>query len=175
MPDTSVLILGGGFAGVACAQGLAKKDIEVTLLDQNNYHQFQPMLYQVATAQIAAYDIARPLHAMFRNDKTVEVRRAAAASVDPQALSVTLTDGSTLSADYLVIAAGAQPNFFGTPGAAEHAFPMYSLNDAERLRSHILAVLDATIERPELSRAGRDELCHRGRRSHRCGDSGGAR
>ena len=154
MPDTSVLILGGGFAGVACAQGLAKKDIKVTLLDQNNYHQFQPMLYQVATAQIAAYDIARPLHAMFRNDKTVEVRRAAAASVDPQALSVTLTDGSTLSADYLVIAAGAQPNFFGTPGAADHAFPMYSLNDAERLRSHILAVLDATIERPELVEQG---------------------
>ncbi len=154
MPDTSVLILGGGFAGLACAQGLAKKDINVTLLDQNNYHQFQPMLYQVATAQVAAYDIARPLHAIFRKDKSVEVRRAAVATIDPEARSVTTTNGATLTADYLVIAAGAQPNFFGTPGAAEHAFPMYSLNDAERLRSHVLAVLDATIERPELVEQG---------------------
>ena len=64
MPDQTALIVGGGFAGVACAQGLAKHEINVILLDQNNYHQFQPLLYQVATAQVAAYDIARPLHAI---------------------------------------------------------------------------------------------------------------
>jgi NADH dehydrogenase len=152
--DNSVLIVGGGFAGVACAKGLAKDGVDVVLLDQNNYHQFQPLLYQVATAQIAAYDIARPLHAIFRHDKTVEVRRATAKSIDPETRSVSTAGGSTFSADYLVVAAGAQPNFFGTPGAAEHTFPMYSLIDAERLRSHILAILDATIERPELIEQG---------------------
>ena len=65
--DATVLDVGGGFAGLACAQHLAKHDVEVILLDHNNYHQFQPLLYQVATAQIAADDIARPLHAIFRS------------------------------------------------------------------------------------------------------------
>src|SRR5262245_12899060 len=83
--DSAVVIVGGGFAGVACAQRLAKHDVSVTLLDQNNYHQFQPLLYQVATAQVAAYDIARPLRGIFRRDKTVEVRRATGVSVDPVA------------------------------------------------------------------------------------------
>jgi NADH dehydrogenase len=154
MTDTTVLVVGGGFAGVACAQHLAKHDVDVILLDQNNYHQFQPMLYQVATAQIAAYDIARPLRGIFHGDKTVDVRRTAAVSIDPATRSVTTASGSVLSAEYLVVAAGAQANFFGTPGAAEHAFPLYSVNDAERLRAHILGVLDATIDRPELADRG---------------------
>src|SRR4051812_33668364 len=154
MSDTTVLIVGGGFAGVACAQQLAKHGVEVTLLDRNNYHQFQPMLYQVATAQLAASDIARPLRGIFRPDKTVEVRRAAVTAIDLDARSITTTLGSELSADYLVIAVGAQANFFGTPGAAEHALPLYSVNDAERLRARILDVLDTTSERPELIEKG---------------------
>jgi NADH:ubiquinone reductase (H+-translocating) len=139
---------------VAFAPQLAKHEVDVVLLDRNNYHQFQPMLYQVATAQVAAYDIARPLHGIFARDKTVDVRRTAVTSIDPEGPSVTMADGKTLSADYLVVAAGAQPNFFGTPGAAEHAFPLYSLNDAERLRVRILAVLDATAADPELAKRG---------------------
>jgi len=154
MSDTTVLIVGGGFAGVACAQLLAKHDVDVIMLDRNNYHQFQPMLYQVATAQLAADDIARPLRGIFRHDKTVEVRHTAVTSIDLDARSVTTTLGSVLSADYLVIAVGAQANFFGTPGAAEHSLPLYSVNDAERLRTRILEVLDATTERPELIEMG---------------------
>jgi NADH:ubiquinone reductase (H+-translocating) len=150
MSDATVLIVGGGFAGVTCAQQLAKHDIDVILLDRNNYHQFQPMLYQVATAQIAAYDIARPLRGIFRHDETVDVRRTAAASIDPDTRSVTTPSGSVLSGDYLVVAAGAQANFFGTPGAPEHALPLYSVNDAERLRARLLDVLDLTVERPDL-------------------------
>jgi NADH dehydrogenase len=83
--DTTVLIVGGGFAGVACAQQLAKRDVDVVLLDQNNYHQFQPLLYQVATAQMAAYDIAAAAW-IFHRDKTVDVRRTAAVSIDRGAL-----------------------------------------------------------------------------------------
>ena len=151
---TTVLIVGGGFAGVACAQELAKQDVEVILLDQNNYHQFQPMLYQVATAQLAAYDIARPLRGIFRHNKTVEVRHTGVTSIDPDARSVTTALGSKITGDYLVLAPGAQANFFSTPGAAEHSLPLYSVNDAERLRGRILEVLDATTERPELIEKG---------------------
>ncbi len=151
---TTVLIVGGGFAGVACAQELAKQDVEVILLDQNNYHQFQPMLYQVATAQLAAYDIARPLRGIFRHNKTVEVRHTGITSIDPDTRSVTTALGSEITGDYLVLAPGAQANFFGTPGAAEHSLPLYSVNDAERLRGRILEVLDATTERPELIEKG---------------------
>ena len=151
---TTVLIVGGGFAGVACAQELAKQDVEVILLDQNNYHQFQPMLYQVATAQLAAYDIARPLRGIFRHSKTVEVRHTGVTSIDPDARSVTTALGSKITGDYLVLAPGAQANFFNTPGAAEHSLPLYSVNDAERLRGRLLEVLDATTERPELIEKG---------------------
>jgi NADH:ubiquinone reductase (H+-translocating) len=150
MSDVSVVIVGGGFAGVACALELAKHDVPVTLIDQNNYHQFQPLLYQVATAQIAAYDIARPLHGVFRKYKTVQVERAAAVSIDPAAHAVTTDRGKTVTGDYVVIAAGAQANFFGTPGAGDHSFPLYSLNDAERLRSRLLTVLDAAVADPSL-------------------------
>jgi len=146
--------VGGGFAGVACAQELAKQDVEVILLDQNNYHQFQPMLYQVATAQLAAYDIARPLRGIFRHNKTVEVRHTGVTSIDPDARSVTTALGSKITGDYLVLAPGAQANFFNTPGAAEHSLPLYSVNDAERLRGRLLEVLDATTERPELIEKG---------------------
>jgi NADH dehydrogenase len=154
MSDRTVLIVGGGFAGVACAQQLAKHDVDVVLLDRNNYHQFQPMLYQVATAQLAAYDIARPLRGIFRHNKTVEVRHSGVNSIDPGARSVTTALGSIVTGDYLVLAPGAQANFFGTPGAAEHSLPLYSVNDAERLRARILEVLDATTERPELIEKG---------------------
>jgi NADH dehydrogenase len=150
MSEETVLIVGGGFAGVTCAQQLAKHDINVILLDRNNYHQFQPLLYQVATAQLAASDIARPLRGIFRHHATVDVRHTPAAAIDPEARSVTTTSGSVLSADYLVLAAGAQANFFGTDGAAEHSLPLYSVNDAEKLRARILDVMDATVERPEL-------------------------
>jgi NADH dehydrogenase len=116
MADTTGLIVGGGFAGVTCAQHLARNDVDVVLLDRNNYHQFQPMLYQFATAQIAAYDIARPLRGIFRHHKTVDVHRTAAVSIDPEARSVTTASGSVLSADYLVVAAG--PEFDSHPAAS---------------------------------------------------------
>ena len=71
----SVVIVGGGFAGVGCAKELAKHDVPVVLLDRNNYHQFQPLLYQVATAELSATDVARSLRAIFRRDETVSVKQ----------------------------------------------------------------------------------------------------
>src|SRR4051795_7905589 len=150
----SVVVVGGGFAGVACTKELAKHDVEVTLLDRNNYHQFQPMLYQVATAQLAPADIARPMRGIFHKHENVHVKVADVASVDPSTKTVTCRDGTTFSGDYLVLAMGSRPNFFHTPGAEEHAFPLYSLDDAERLRSRILAVFEEADRDPDLIAQG---------------------
>jgi NADH dehydrogenase len=140
--DTSVVVVGGGFAGLACARHLGKHGVKVTLIDKNDYHQFQPMLYQVATAQVAPTDVASPLRAVFHKDATVFVKVAEVASVDPTAKSVTCTNGQTVSGDYLVLAMGSQPNFFHTPGAEENAFPLYTLEQAERLRARMLHALE---------------------------------
>src|SRR3954465_506990 len=145
-----VLIVGGGFAGVGCAHLLSAAHGPVTLLDRNNYHQFQPLLYQLATAQLAADDVATPLRTLFRNSPDVTVKEGDVAEVEPAAGSVTTVDGVTYRGDYLVLAMGSQPNFFRTPGAAEHSFPLYSLLDAERLRSRIIEVFDAADRDPRL-------------------------
>jgi NADH:ubiquinone reductase (H+-translocating) len=149
--STHVIVVGGGFAGVASAKGLAgKKGVRVTLVDRNGYHQFQPLLYQVATAELAPQDIRFDLEGLFRDHENVEVRRAEVVSADPQAKSVTLADESTIEGDVMVLAAGSQPNFFHTPGAEEFAFPLYSLDDAERLRSRVLQLFQDASASPEL-------------------------
>jgi NADH:ubiquinone reductase (H+-translocating) len=131
---TEVLILGGGLAGVACARALGHDGVAVTLVDRNDYNQFQPLLYQVASSQLPAEDIARPLRAIFADLPTVDVVVADVESARLSDRTLTLRDGRTLSGDQLVIAAGARPNFFGIPGAGEQSFPLYSVADGERLR-----------------------------------------
>ena len=139
---TKVVIVGGGFAGIACARALARHDdIHVTLIDKNDYHQFQPLLYQVATSMLAARDIAFPLRKIAAEYDGFEAHRREVASVDPVAKSVMTVSGETFAGDYLVLAAGSQPNFFKTPGA-EHAFPLYSLDDADRLRTRIIEAFE---------------------------------
>src|SRR5689334_3396168 len=125
MPDSAnsrrhVVVVGGGFAGIACAERLAKQDdVHVTLLDRHNYHQFQPLLYQVATCQLAPADIAASLRKVFRGRENVDVKLEDVASVDPAARLVRTADGRTYGGDAVVLAAGSRPNFFHTPGAAE--------------------------------------------------------
>ena len=148
VPLRSVLVLGGGLAGVACALELGDQGVEVTLVDRNDYHQFQPLLYQVASSQLPAEDIARPHRTIFKDHTTVRVVRAAVTAADLSARTLTLADGRTLTGSHLVLAAGAQPNFFGVPGAAEHAFPLYSVVDAERLRLHLQRLLQNAIDAP---------------------------
>jgi NADH:ubiquinone reductase (H+-translocating) len=146
----TVVIVGGGFAGVGAAKELAEHSIKTVLIDKNNYHQFQPLLYQVATAGISADNVATPLRELFRKDKTIDVKQGEVVSVDPETRTVTTASGETYTGDYLVLATGSQPNYFRTPGAEEYAFPLYSLRDAERLRSRILEVFDAADRNPAL-------------------------
>ena len=140
-----VLVLGGGLAGVACAQKLGDEGIDVVLVDRNDYHQFQPLLYQVASSQLPAEDIARPHRVIFADYPSVTLVTAHVSAVTLSPPSVVLSDGRTLTGSYLVMAAGAQPNFFGVPGAAEHAFPLYSVADAERLRIHLQHLLQEAM------------------------------
>ena len=148
---THVVIVGGGFAGVACARRLAGQEgVRVTLLERNGYHQFQPLLYQVATAELTPDDIRFDLADMFAKHDNVQVRTADVAAADPGAPSVTLTGGEVVAADVLVLAAGAQPNFFHTPGADRFTFPLYSLDDAERVRSRVLQLFQDVSAKPEL-------------------------
>jgi NADH dehydrogenase len=149
--DTHVVVVGGGFAGVASTKGLAgKKGVRVTLLDKNGYHQFQPLLYQVATAELTPRDIAFDLEDLLQDQENVEVRKSEVVSADLEARSVTLADGSTIEGDVVVLAAGAQANFFHTTGAKEFTFPLYSLDDAERIRSRVLQLFQDASAKPDL-------------------------
>jgi NADH dehydrogenase len=140
--EPSVVIVGAGFAGVACAHALGDHGVKVTIIDKNTYHQFQPLLYQVATAQLAATEVMSPLRGLFRKQRTVAVKSAEVTSIDPGSRSVTSSTGEVFTGDYLVLATGSTPNFFGVPGAEENTFPLYSGVDATRLRNRILQVFE---------------------------------
>ena len=150
-----VVIVGAGFAGLGCARELAKHDenVHVTLIDKHNYHQFLPLMYQVATYQLAPVDVSADIRQLFRKHENISVKLGEVTSIDPMTKTVTLEDGQTFTGDYLVLAAGSQANFFDTPGA-EHVFPLYSLDDARRLRSRILAVFEDADRDPSRVDAG---------------------
>ncbi len=150
-----VVIVGSGFAGLGCAERLAEhKDVDVTLIDRNNYHQFQPLLYQVATSQVAASDIANSIREVFAGQENVDVKLADISAVDTATRTVAAQEGDVWTGDALVLAAGSQPNFFHTPGAPEHSFPLYALDDATRLRSRILGLFEQVDRNPALVQRG---------------------
>src|SRR3954466_10580239 len=104
--ELHVVIVGGGFGGVGAARRLAKQDgVEVTLIDRHNYHQFQPLLYQVATSQLASNDVTYSLRLLFHDKHNVTVKLADAAGVDPATRTVRTEDGSSFAGDVLVLAA----------------------------------------------------------------------
>ncbi|MGH6973558.1 MAG: NAD(P)/FAD-dependent oxidoreductase, partial [Stellaceae bacterium] len=113
-----VVIVGAGFAGVQVARGAGAAGIPVTLLDRQNYHLFQPLLYQVATAALSPADIAEPVRRMLRRFRSVEVLLGEVTGIDAAARRVTLADGKSISYDFLVLAAGATHAYFGHDGWA---------------------------------------------------------
>jgi NADH:ubiquinone reductase (H+-translocating) len=124
------------------------------LIDKNNFQQFQPLLYQVATAVLAPGNAAFSLRSVLRRHSNVDVKLGEVVSVDLKTRTAETAEGQKYQGDYLVLAAGSQANFFGTPGADKHAYPLYSLHDAELLRSRILAVLESADRDPSLIAKG---------------------
>src|SRR6516162_1486559 len=108
-----VVIVGGGFGGLNAARVFANADVSVTLLDRHNYHLFQPLLYQVATASLSPGDIASPIRWILRHQKNVEVLLADVTGVDPAAGRILVADGDPIAYDYLVLASGSAHAYFG--------------------------------------------------------------
>ena len=144
-----VVIIGGGFGGLGAAEELKHDDVDVTIVDRNNFHTFQPLLYQVATAGLNDADVAYPIRGIFHRQENVSFRRATVEGVDWDLGELTLDDG-TLAFDQLIIAAGASTNTFGLPGADEHSYPLYNLRDAVHLRNHVLRCFEAADTDPSL-------------------------
>jgi NADH:ubiquinone reductase (H+-translocating) len=149
-----VVILGGGFGGIGAARKLKKAGVEVTLVDEHDYHTFQPFLYQVATDLLETTAVGHPLRDLFHDQDNVRVHQAPVTTVDLAGREVRFADMAPLSYDYLVLALGAEVDFFGVEGAAEHAFPLYTLRDAMRLRDHVLGKWEAADKEPALAEDG---------------------
>jgi len=132
-----VVIIGGGFGGIKLAHKINEKYFEVVLLDRHNYHTFQPLLYQVATAGLEPDSIAGPLRKQLEGRKNFYFRMANVEHIDPTIKNI-YTDIGTLDYDYLVIASGSKTNFFGNKTIMENAFPLKQIPQALDLRSHIL-------------------------------------
>lgn len=146
-----ILIVGGGFAGLSCAHTLINdKDIHVTLIDKNNYHKFTPLLYQVATSALSVGEAATSFRHYFSGRSNIDIKMAHVSFVDPTEQAVTTEEGLTYRGDILVLAAGSVVNFFDAIGAQQYSFPLYTLNDAERLRSRIIAAFEAADRNPAL-------------------------
>jgi NADH dehydrogenase len=137
-----VAIVGGGFGGLACARKLDGEPVDVLLIDAHNYHLFTPLLYQVATALLNPSDIAYPLRKVFRRSPNVRFRQALVAGVDFQAKAVSTQDGERIPYDRLVLATGSVNDYFGNEAVASHAIGLKQLDEAMRLRNHVLACLE---------------------------------
>ena len=137
-----VIIVGGGFAGVKLVKKLKNLPVQIVLFDRNNYHTFQPLLYQVATAGLEPDSIADPLRKQLEPVKNFFFRMAEVHSVDSENNKI-LTEIGELEYDYLVIATGSRTNFFGNVSIMQHAFPLKQIPQALDLRSHILQNFEA--------------------------------
>jgi NADH:ubiquinone reductase (H+-translocating) len=149
-----VLILGGGFAGVGAAQKLEHADADVVLVDRHEYHTFQPLLYQLATGLLEVTAVGHSLRDLVGHHDNTTVHRGTVSSVDLAAREARFEDLPPMTYDYLVLGVGAEVNFFGTEGATEHAFPMYTLPHAVNLKDHLLERWDAVDHDPRLIEDG---------------------
>jgi len=146
----NVVVIGAGFGGLSVARGLADKPVEVTLIDRQNFTTFQPLLYQVATSGLNAADVAHPVRGLFHEQANLRFRRAEVTGVDWDARQVELLGQRPVPFDHLVVAAGATATWFGISGAEEWGLPLYTLDDARRLRNHIVERFEAADAQPDL-------------------------
>ena len=151
-----VLIIGGGFGGLSAAKALRDRPVRVTLLDRHNYHLFQPLLYQVATATLSPGDIAAPIRWIFRRSPNIRVLLGQASSIDMKSRRVSLADGGELEYDFLIVATGSSHTYFGNDDWGRFAPGLKTLEDALEIRRRVLLAFERA-ER-ETDPARRQEL-----------------
>ena len=137
-----VVIIGAGFAGLQAARRFARAPVRVTLIDRNNYHLFQPLLYQVAAAYLDPEQIAKPVRGIFRKQDNLSFRMTSVIAVDFDGNKVETVHGP-VPYDYLVIANGGTTNYFGMTGLEKYGFSLKTLDDAIAIRTHVLTCFEA--------------------------------
>ena len=137
-----VLILGGGFAGIYAAKRLGNQPVRVTVVDRQNHHNFQPMLYQVATAALSPSDIASPIRSILRRHRNAEVILGEVVSIDREQKTVSLADGSVLSYDYLVVGLGARHSYFGKEEWEALAPGLKEIDDGLEIKRRVLLAFE---------------------------------
>lgn len=136
-----VVILGGGIGGIKAAQQLANQPLDVLIIDHNNYQVFQPLLYQVATSMLSTDEVVSPIRGFFKKANNVDFLLAEVHGIQ-QKEKIVKTSHGDVPYDYLIIALGSTPNFFGNEEVERNAFPLKTLQDAIRIRNHLLSVFE---------------------------------
>jgi NADH:ubiquinone reductase (H+-translocating) len=154
-----VVILGAGFAGIGALKKLRNANVRITIIDKRDYHTFQPLLYQVATDELGPPEVGFPIRELLHGHDNITFHQAAAKSIDLVKKLVVTDSVGPIQYDYLVLALGAIVNFFHTPGADQYAFPLYTMEDAIRLKEHILKTLEAVDKNPALMDDGALNFC----------------
>jgi NADH dehydrogenase FAD-containing subunit len=152
-----VVIVGAGFGGLSAAAGLRSLDVDVTIIDRQNHHLFQPLLYQVATAALSPADIAAPIRAIVSGHPNTHVLMDEVVGVSTEARRLTLATGATVPYDYLVLATGARHSYFGRDDWAAHAPGIKTIDDAIRVRAKILLALERAETNRQENVSQRDE------------------
>src|SRR5665647_3309585 len=141
----NVVIIGGGFGGLRLARKLSKKkSFDITLIDRFNFHQFQPLFYQVATAGLDASNISFPLRKVFQREKNIHFRMAEVKTINPSQ-NIVIADEDTFSYDVLVVATGADTNFFGNTELVAHTYPMKSTIEALQIKYRLLKNIEEAL------------------------------
>ena len=148
----NVVIVGAGFAGIYAAKSLGKAPVKITVVDKHNHHLFQPMLYQVATAGLSESDIASPIRSVLRHQANTQVLLGEVTEVRPNKREISLGDGSILSYDYLILAAGARHSYFGHDDWEILAPGLKSLEDADEIRRRVLLAFERAEREPDATR-----------------------
>src|SRR6202790_3793046 len=145
-----VVILGGGFGGMLTAQKLKRAPVEITLIDRRNFHLFHPLLYQVATGSLSPGEIAAPLRGVLSRQKNTRVWLGTVVDVDPDLKRVILADGTIVSYDSLIIAAGSETSYFGHNDWQPWAPGLKSIEEATTIRHKILYAFEVAERSPDL-------------------------
>jgi len=146
-----VVIVGAGFGGLKAAQALSRAPVELILIDRNNHHLFQPLLYQVAAAYLDPEQIAKPVRGIFRSQRNLSFKMTEMTGVDFRNRILETTSGG-IPYDYLILAVGGQTNYFGMAGVREHGFSLKQLTDGIGIRNHLLTSFEQAALEPEGTR-----------------------